>query len=124
MPHILVVDDNVECRKIFCFILASVGYTVTSTAHGQEALDWLRKGELPCLILLDLDMPVMNGWQFRRAQQQDPVLALIPVILLSGENSLSEHAAAMKTAGYFTKPVCKFDSFLETVHAVAADARR
>jgi CheY-like chemotaxis protein len=124
MPRILVIDDNVECREIMRFLLESDGYSVVRTADGQEALDWLHQNELPCLILLDLSMPVMDGWQFRHEQQQDPVLTSIPVLLLSGEVNLSEHAATMHTAGYFTKPVCAFDSFLEAVHAVAPDARK
>jgi CheY-like chemotaxis protein len=118
MPRILVIENDVESRELIGTLLESEGYEVTATAHGQEALDWLHQNEPPCLIFLDLSMPVMDGWQFQHEQQQDPALASIPVLLLSGEHNLSDHAAAMNTAGHFTKPVCEFDSLLETVHAL------
>jgi CheY-like chemotaxis protein len=86
---ILVVDDDDDLRESLCESLADEGYDVVGVAHGGEALEYLRRAPPPRMILLDLMMPVMNGWQFRAAQQSDPAIADIPVVVLTAEtNSL------------------------------------
>ena len=72
---------------------------------GQEALDYLNSHPRPSLILLDLNMPVMNGWEFRRRQKADPRLADIPVVVVSAINDLAEGGDRMDAAGHLTKPV-------------------
>jgi len=86
-------------------LLIGAGYGVACAAHGREALDFLRRGKLPTVILLDLSMPVRDGWHFRQEQRRDPTLAPIPVVLLSAEHDLSGLAAALGAAGYCPKPV-------------------
>src|ERR1044071_1184503 len=76
---ILVVEDDSAIREVLTDVLESEGYQVLNAANGREAIQLLRSSTLPCLILLDLMMPVMNGWQFRDEQRQDPLLAPVPV---------------------------------------------
>jgi CheY-like chemotaxis protein len=80
---ILIVEDDDELRDVLALALQSVGYEVTTVRNGWEALEFLRKGHVPAVILLDLMMPVMSGWEFCQAQQADPELAEIPVLVMS-----------------------------------------
>ena len=80
---VLVVDDDADIRDALCELLEDEGYRAISAANGQEALANLSTGELPCVILLDLMMPVMDGWEFRRRQQEDPRLAQVPVVVIT-----------------------------------------
>lgn len=102
---ILVVEDSAFTRESLRALLEGEGYRVICAANGREALDQLHDAESPCVILLDLDMPVMDGWQFRREQCRDPALARIAVILISGEDNLEQIAASLGVAGYLPKPL-------------------
>src|SRR3712207_9589138 len=84
-PHsyILVVEDNPDSRETLTLILEGVGYEVKSAENGREALTTLKNHPHPCIILLDLMMPVMDGWEFRQHQQNDPNLAQIPTVVVS-----------------------------------------
>ena len=86
--YILLVDDDDGLRSILAEYLADVGgYRVTPVTNGREALDHLKAGGRPCVILLDLMMPVMDGWEFRDAQSADPTLADIPVVVITALGS-------------------------------------
>lgn len=81
---ILVVDDDPDIRDSLREVLEDEGYEVASVGNGQEALDHLKAASpRPCVILLDLMMPVMDGWQFRREQKLDPEIADIPLIVIT-----------------------------------------
>jgi CheY-like chemotaxis protein len=111
--NILIVEDNDDIRTTLASLLKAAGYGVVCKTNGREALDYLRTADPPTAILLDLNMPVMNGWEFRQEQRQDPALAAIPVLLLSGEPHLSRTAASIGAAGHIAKPVevgCLFRS--------------
>jgi CheY-like chemotaxis protein len=82
-PEILIIDDDLELREVIAETLEQCGFAVAVAANGREGLEYLRRGQPPRLILLDLMMPVMNGWQFCLAKMADPALAGIPVIALS-----------------------------------------
>jgi CheY-like chemotaxis protein len=81
--RILVVDDDSEIRDSFRQILAEESYDVHCAIHGAEAIAVLRRGLSPHLIVLDLMMPVMDGWEFREQQMANPTFAAIPVIVCS-----------------------------------------
>ena len=81
---ILVVDDDPDIRDSLREVLEDEGYAVNCVSNGREALDYLKsKQPRPCVILLDLMMPVMDGWQFRREQKQDPEIADIPLVVIT-----------------------------------------
>lgn len=81
---ILLVDDNQSIRECLIWVLEEEGYEVLTAVNGQEALDVLET-RLPDFILLDLMMPVMNGWQFREQQHLNPHLKNIPTLILSAK---------------------------------------
>ena len=88
---VLVVDDDAESRPILAKLLRLEGYETMTAANGEEALARLNE-RLPCLILLDMDMPVMDGYEFRERQLKDPRVADIPVLCLTGAVALDEVA--------------------------------
>jgi CheY-like chemotaxis protein len=92
------------------------GYPTTCADNGATALDLLRNDHVdPCLILLDLSMPVMSGAMFRRAQRQDPALADLPVIVYSGVAEAESGAHDLDVPYYFKKPL-DLDRLVELVH--------
>jgi CheY-like chemotaxis protein len=82
-PPIVVVDDDTDVRETLGEVLAEEGYSTRLFESGREALDFLRAGGAPALILLDLMMPEMNGWQFREEQLKDERLREIPVVVIT-----------------------------------------
>ncbi len=103
--HILVVEDDADIREALALTLESGGYQVGTASHGKEALDRLRHEPRAELIVLDLMMPVMDGWQFRREQQRDPRLATIPVVIVSADGSVQQKATAIGAEGHIKKPI-------------------
>jgi CheY-like chemotaxis protein len=102
---ILIVEDDSDLRQALSDILRDEGYSVAMAADGREALDRLRRDLRPSLILLDLTMPVMNGWQFRAEQRQDPALSAIPVVVLSAGEHLAEQMVPLGIDDYVPKPI-------------------
>ena len=81
---VLVVDDDPDIRDSLREVLEDEGYQVSCVGNGREALDHLKAASPPpCVILLDLMMPVMDGWQFRREQKQIPEIANIPLVVIT-----------------------------------------
>jgi len=95
-------------------LLALEGFQPAAVANGQEALDYLRQENAPNLILLDLMMPVMDGWEFRRRQQANPAMAQVPVIVLS---ALDHVRMAEVSAEAILKKPLDFDRLLELVRS-------
>ena len=102
---VLVVEDDPELLLSLSEVLESEGYRVTGARNGLEALGRLRGGTRPSVILLDLMMPIMNGWQFRYEQRQDSDLAKIPVVVVSAKSDSQQHALWLEADGYITKPI-------------------
>src|SRR4029079_19550481 len=108
------VEDENPIRDVITEILEDEGYRVAGATNGLEALTYLRTHAHRRLILLDLGMPVMTGWEFREHQQRDPKLAGIPVIVMSALPDLDRRAAALKAADCLNKPV-NIDELLGTI---------
>src|SRR5689334_1013848 len=83
MHRVLLVEDDDANRDSLTLLMQMAGHDVDAARHGAEALEFLRRGPSPCLILLDLTMPVMDGREFLRQQRESPALAAIPVVVLS-----------------------------------------
>jgi CheY-like chemotaxis protein len=112
---VLVVEDEPDVREIICLILQEHGVRATGAADGLEALERARNSEPPGLVLLDLMMPRMDGWQFRAAQLSEPELAGIPVLVLSGDGNVEAKAGDLAAAGFLRKPV-DLEVLVTTVH--------
>jgi len=116
---ILVVDDEADIRESALAIFESAGYAAVTARNGRDAFELLRTGALrPCVILLDLMMPVMDGWAFRAEQMCDHDLASIPVIVLSavGRSEAAAAAESMRAVAGIAKPV-DWDRLLRLVDA-------
>ena len=111
---ILIVDDDDDIRDALTMILEDEGYKVVGAINGVEALKYLRSSGPPCLILLDLMMPVMDGWVFRSTQMQDPALASIPVIVISAFSNVPRLTATLDVVDYLQKPI-DLDILIATV---------
>lgn len=115
--QILVVEDDVGSRRAMTNMLEDQGYTVTAVGTSSDALDRLRQRPLPELIVLDLMLPDMEGWDFRHEQKKDPALRQIPVIGVSAIGKLVDVEYS------FRKPL-DYDEFLAAVqHYVVSPAR-
>lgn len=99
-PRVLVVDDDVNIRKMMVAALRRDGYDFSEAANGREALDCMRSAH-PDVVLLDLMMPVMSGWDVLQEREQDATLRKIPVIIVSA-NRAPEIATAVD------KGICAF----------------
>jgi signal transduction histidine kinase len=101
--RILVVEDDAETARTLATVLEGEGYAISTASDGREALERLNHMEAPDLILLDLRMPVMDGWSFRLAQQRSSALAPIPVIAMSADGT--SPAAAISADAFLKKPL-------------------
>ena len=107
---IMVVEDDADALEALGDLLESHGYAVAGARHGAEALELLSRSPLPNLIVLDLLMPTMDGWEFRRRQKLDPRIAKIPVVVVSASSA----AKPIDADSILRKPV-DIDRLLETV---------
>src|SRR5579859_4191713 len=109
MTHpVLVVDDDREIRVALMEALEEHGYTALGAANGRDALEQLEKAgqrQLPCLIVLDLMMPVMDGRSFREEQLRKPEFAAIPEVVLSAYQDVAKQAAELQVAEHLQKPL-------------------
>jgi CheY-like chemotaxis protein len=114
MPEVLVIDDDPWVRATLTQILELEGYGVVAVGDGRAALAYLSASSRPDLILLDLSMPGMSGWDFREEQRLHPQLASIPTVIISGEGNGQASAEALGASGFLRKPFSVVD-LLETV---------
>lgn len=122
-PSVVIIEDDSDIRETFVSLLEAEGYEVNGFANGKEAIDGLRGCETPCLILLDLMMPVMNGWEFLKERNflQDTIVASPVFIVSAMADKKTVLAAGAK--GYLKKPV-DYDVLLKIVrsHCTAAES--
>jgi len=104
---VLVVEDDVDILQALVQVLEDEGYPVRVAENGRAALVALRTNGArpPCVILLDLMMPVMDGWAFRAAQLDDPALAPIPVIVLTADGATLERGSLLDGTRALKKPI-------------------
>jgi CheY-like chemotaxis protein len=86
-PHILIVDDDADLRETLQILLEASGYSVTVAENGRAALERIAAGPRPGLVLLDLMMPEMNGWQFIEHARRDASLASLPIVIMTAHRS-------------------------------------
>jgi CheY-like chemotaxis protein len=101
--HILVVDDDADLRRSLAEVLEDEGFEVSCARNGEEALRAL-EGSPPSAILLDLTMPVMDGWTFRARQRSDARLASIPTVVISASFSDARSVSALEADAFLSKP--------------------
>ncbi len=114
---IVVVDDDTDLRETIGELLCEEGHDARLFENGRAALDFLRAGERPKLILLDLMMPEMNGWEFREEQLKDDALRDIPVVVMTASRGFDDHPIAAQEILF--KPV----GLGELIGAVERNAR-
>lgn len=107
----MLVEDDDGIRETMAALLEDEGYRVVPAANGEEGLAALRAAADPCLVLLDLWMPVMNGWQMLEAMRDDEALAHVPVVVISAAGDLTPPKGA---AAFLRKPI-RLETLLESV---------
>jgi DNA-binding response OmpR family regulator len=112
---VLIVEDDADLREMMAQLLTLEGFKAATVANGREALEYLHANDhKPDVILLDLMMPVMDGWEFRRKMQADPDVADVPVIVLS---ALDQARVSDVPADAFLKKPLDFDRLLKLVRS-------
>lgn len=103
--RILVIEDDPGTRRGVQELLEGEGFAVDGAEDGREALTFLRRNAPPVLILLDLAMPGMTGWEFRREQLADPELRRIPVVVMTSYEEYDESLTTLHPDGHLQKPI-------------------
>jgi CheY-like chemotaxis protein len=121
---VLIVEDDPDTREILSTLLTLQGFHAVTAEDGLEALHVLRTvkhraPETPCLVLLDLMMPRLGGQEFRRAQLEDPVVASVPVAVMSGSTDAQARGRTLGAVATLTKPL-DFDLLLNVVRRYCA----
>lgn len=117
--HVIIVEDDAETREMLATLLATEGFHAVGAEDGLEALHLLRavrhRGPtVPCLVLLDLNMPRLGGLEFRRAQLVDPIVSGVPVAILSGALDAGDRARSLGAVAALSKPI-DFNALLSVV---------
>jgi two-component system response regulator MprA len=110
---ILIVEDDEDIRESLAELLAVHGDKVVAVGDGRAALGQLESGLIPCLILLDLMMPEMSGWEFRKRQLAEDKWSGIPIVVLSGIANAEHEAHRLQAIAFIPKPIN-----IQTLHKV------
>lgn len=111
----LIVEDDRAISAALCDLLESEGYSVKCAYNGQEGIEALNElDQSPCVILLDLMMPIKDGFQFRTEQLRIPSHSEVPVVVMSADGNIREKKARIGAAEYIKKPV-DIDTYLDVV---------
>jgi DNA-binding response OmpR family regulator len=122
--NVLIVEDDPDTREMLAALLSTEGFHAVSAEDGLEALHLLRSvrhraPDVPCLVLLDLKMPRLSGNEFRRAQLGDPVVANVPIAVMSGASDAQERGHTLGAVATLTKPL-DFDVLMTVVRRYCA----
>lgn len=104
MSLVLIIDDDRDIRETMALLLEEYGHQVVAVANGKDALRVLQQGPRPDLVVLDLMMPVMTGWELREQMLRDPTLATIPTIVISGDTRAVQRTADLQVIAFLSKP--------------------
>jgi CheY-like chemotaxis protein len=107
-PHdvVFVVEDDPDTREALAEFVQALGHVVVAVENGKEALDLLRSKRFePCVILLDIMMPVMNGWEFLAERRADRRLSAIPVVVISADPTAQARGTGPDVAEFLKKPI-------------------
>jgi CheY-like chemotaxis protein len=118
-PTILVVEDDERIQRLVELVLRGEGYSVLQAGDGRQALDLIDSAR-PDLVLLDLMLPVLDGWALRERLRQRPTTSDIPIILMSAVRNLPETARQLDVADYLSKPF-EIDDLVRSVRQRLAD---
>jgi CheY-like chemotaxis protein len=118
-PPLMIIDDDDDLRNALAFIMTEQGYEVAAFGDARAALDALERAPAPFLILLDLMMAGMSGWEFRANQLRNPKLTAIPVVVLTAANTLSDGSQTLSDVEILEKPF-PLDTLLNVVGRYAA----
>ena len=122
--NVLIVEDDPDTREMLTTLLTTEGFYAVGAEDGLEALHLLRSvrhraPDVPCLVLLDLKMPRLGGNEFRRAQLGDPIVANVPIAVISGAVDAHERAETLGAVATLTKPI-DLDVLLDVVRKYCA----
>ena len=115
-PRILVIEDHELARRALTALLLTMGYDVVEATNGREALMTLATEAPPDVILLDLVMPIMDGWEFMKRQRRDWRLCTIPTIVISGVPSHDPRCLEMPIVRFLPKPYT-IEQLMAAIHA-------
>ncbi len=118
MKKVLIVEDNLDIQLLLACALKLEGYQTTAARNGRAGMAELATGERPDAIILDLRMPEMDGWEFRKMQLADAEMRDIPVIVVSGEGSIAE-SEKLRASAILRKPFSLPDLYQTLRSAVA-----
>jgi len=116
-PLIMIVDDDDDIRTTLSELLEHMKYDVAVAADGLDAMRQLRKGARPAVILLDLMMPVMDGYEFLVELRRQTALARIPIVVITAAGNAAAEASKLGATGHIQKPF-KLDELLATISRV------
>jgi CheY-like chemotaxis protein len=116
---VLVVDDDLDIRETLRDVAEAEGFAVATASDGREAMERLQRGPAPHLVLLDLMMPVMSGWEVLRAMRSDRALSSVPVVVISAVGSKMDLFGA---SAFLCKPI-DLDILLATLHQHCGEPR-
>src|SRR4051812_18486264 len=117
---ILIVEDDQEISSLLKQVLEMESYTIFTKENGVEALDFLKKNAPPDLIIIDLIMPMMDGVEFRKNQLKDPLIASIPVLLMTADSNFSAADAELRAVDILKKPL-SIDAVLKKIKDSTVD---
>jgi CheY-like chemotaxis protein len=123
VSSVLVVEDDRDVRDALGLVLEDEGYEVVMAANGKEALGLLGTGLRPNVVLLDLMMPIMSGWEMREQMLRDPGIADIPTIVITGDTRAAQRTADLRVVACIAKPF-EVDDLLDKVAELAPHERK